>query len=289
MRLASLLRRWTAFTLVELLVVIAIIGILIALLVPAIQKVRQAAARTQSASNLKQMSLALQSMNTQHGRLAPAFGSFPSATPWKNWRQPPSPRGSLFYFLLPHIEENNEYLQGTWPNQWQQPHVVSLYQAPTDPTLPGDGTDARWKMGALSYASNWFVFRNTDGGSASIPASFPDGTSNTIVFTERYSVCQGITHVWSDEYNATVSAWNGPPDKNPGASNQTTEFHVTNLPQWAPQPAFCNAGLLQAHYSSGTLVGLGDGSVRTISPGISQATWGNAVTPDDGNPLGTDW
>src|SRR6516162_1742607 len=108
-------RRWRGFTLIELLVVIAIIAILIALLVPAVQKVREAAARTQSANNLKQISLACHSAFDANKKLPPTDGFYTATwavggSNWSNtssvWTQPPSPRGPIFYWLLPFIEQN---------------------------------------------------------------------------------------------------------------------------------------------------------------------------------------
>src|SRR6187401_3494968 len=99
----SLLRRWlmsvlrrSAFTLIELLVVIAIIAILIALLVPAVQKVREAAARSQCSNNLKQMALALHSYHNFNKRLPPGCD--------------PTNLLSFHVYILPFIEKNDIYL-----------------------------------------------------------------------------------------------------------------------------------------------------------------------------------
>src|SRR6201990_1976759 len=95
------------FTRSELLVVIAIIAILIGLLLPAVQKVREAAARMTSSNNLKQMSLALHNIaGAYDGKLPPAYGYFPPGT--QGW-DVNGAEGSIFFHLLPFIEQDNMF------------------------------------------------------------------------------------------------------------------------------------------------------------------------------------
>jgi len=226
----NLFRRSPGFTLIELLVVIAIIAILIALLVPAVQKVREAAARTQSINNLKQITLASHSCADANRRvLPPTLGAYPSQTNNINWGASynPSRFGTVMYFLLPYVEQENAYKSpevsggpgdpnGQPPHQsnsWWSHALVPVFQAPGDPTLPADGYT--WgNRGATSYAANWHVFRGgwdedwQVGGVTRFPAGIRDGTSNTIFFAERYAVCGDpalptgsgyVEHIWSED------------------------------------------------------------------------------------------
>jgi prepilin-type N-terminal cleavage/methylation domain-containing protein len=97
-----------AFTLIELLVVIAIIAVLIALLVPAVQRVRESAARMQTHANLMQMVLAAQNCNDVHGKLPPATGWFAGLAEPKR-TTPGGIPATVHFHLLPFVEEQNPY------------------------------------------------------------------------------------------------------------------------------------------------------------------------------------
>jgi prepilin-type N-terminal cleavage/methylation domain-containing protein len=308
--------RRRAFTLIELLVVIAIIGVLIGMLLPAVQKVREAANRAKCMNNLKQLGIATHALNDTYGKLPPAeYPSYtgPYTTNWTNMGLPmiPGPfqkmqNGTFFCWYLPHIEQDalfriwaqsNYDIGPVWQTVASTP--VPTFLCPTDSYSQPDhiiGSLTGWDAGAVTnYVGNWLIFGNPKGqtsmGASVIPTSFPDGTSNTILFAHSYGSCGGQGTSWMNSYppwQPVFCQFAGRLATNTYSSTptcQTLTFQVT------PTLANCDNNWYQTNsfHTGGMPVGLADGSVRFVSGSISQGTWYSACSPDDGGVLGTDW
>jgi prepilin-type N-terminal cleavage/methylation domain-containing protein len=316
-------KRVLGFTLIELLVVIAIIGILVGLMLPAIQKIREAAARTSCLSKMRQVAIACHNHQDSHGSFPPGYG----------WRGPDgnigSALGPMFYHLLPFIEAQPEFEASRFTSATQDyywwygggtaqpyPKPLKILQCPSDPSMPTSGVTGGW--GATSYAWNCQVFcrmgnnyaltSGPDHGHApqqtgsdpanyaKVPDSFSDGSQQTILIGERYATCGGVCRpLWSYHFDgwdhvAYIAARVGYVYAGPAG----TPVYPPNI-KFMIQPApygttlGCNMSRPSTGHSTGMNVAMGDASSRPVARTVTVSTFWAALSPNGTDLLGTDW
>jgi len=300
----------SGFTLIELLVVIAIIAILIALLVPAVQKVREAAARMQSANNLKNIALANHSYHDANKCMPPAQdtdltlnynGSYYTQT------------GASLYpmaIILPYLEQGN--MLTAWKTSGTAPTTMpAVYNNPVDGTFakaqsaiatgytPGlYNSYFQQTVPTYAYSSSSGVFSSQSykvvyvgGPSAgysyssnpskySITQIFTDGTSNTLLYSETVSACSTYgARNWTSYYAQGLYSQY----QNYGTPSYSGIVGVKTGVSYASCGTYWNTHLMS---TGGTLqIALADGSVRGLNPAITQAAMASLLDPSDGTAL----
>lgn len=318
------------FTLVELLVVISIIGVLVALLLPAVQAARESARVTKCMNNLKQIGLATHNHHDVFGHFPPGIGYYPTATN--------GTFGTNWFHLLPFIEQENLFRSslGTVPfpppegptvayypgNNDVYSKTVESYVCPSDSSAaPRVAVIAGYPFAVSCYAGN-AILGIRGGGSTNPPtimtpqgkvrmADITDGLSNTIFYAEKYAICFTTDTAIAPQFRdggtawafttAFVFPWQPPPMTLPGKAFGPgfciPAFASLGAPdaigpksKFQVQPNKTNCDPTRAATSHAAIVvGLVDGSVRTLSPSMSGTTWWSAVTPSGGETIGSDW
>jgi prepilin-type processing-associated H-X9-DG protein len=316
-------------TLVELLVVFALGVLLLGLVLPWFQTVRDRDwNRMKCMNNLKQLAIATINAGETNKKLPPFFGIYADNPKFKGKPYP----ATMWYHLLPYVEEAGVYSRlppifdvesntiTIFPG-WSAGHSsaanenAGCFRIPTflcaaDGSVPPDGVATTIALSSRifeqdfaggdlpavnqavpwavsSYAANYLVFGMIPN--ARIPDSITDGTSKTILFTEKFASCADQStglyggNLWAfppffppssglkGNYAGTVGFF-------PSPANPTDPYQLA-LFQDRPAAGACNPTLAQTPHKDGINVAMADGSVRFVSTKISPQTWSAALTP----------
>lgn len=287
-------------TLLEVLVVIGVVALLMGLVLVAVQQTRESATLVQNKNNLRQITLAVHQMAGENeGKIDDLMRSSMKGV------KVVKSDASLFYRLTPYIygprvfrdvyTSTEEVLDSSTPN-------VKMYRNPADPSWDYDPAYVKTR-GKCSYALNMFAM----DGSVDLPASLPDGTSQTIAFADKYFVRGSPNSTVSQTCNIYTWVWDPYEDKFDGrevygdrratfadrgwddvlpVTDPATGTTRASVPgktfQVRPRPEEVDPSIPQTPHRAGLTVAMFDGSVRTIAPSVNESMFWAMVTPAGG-------